>query len=241
MSFDRFFAQFGGSCRTKHLSVIPQSFISRLRWVGRNIIGGDRKQLGNKRFYAPSSSSDLPKEFIRLEPWEAEYLFLLASRARRGIVEIGRLHGGSTFLLASANDKVPIYSVDIGPADDAQLKHHLQQHRRGENVQLIVGDSQHTEYPEITEYDLLFIDGDHSYDGCMADLENWYPKLAAGGQVILHDCYFGCEVQDAVVDFVRRHDVEIVRSPYIISSHWQTAYGSMAHFMKRAASEARAA
>ena len=241
MIFDQFSEQFGGSFRTRHLSVIPESCISRLKWVGRNVFGSNRKQLVNKRFYAPSARSGLPKEFIRLEPWEAEYLFLLASRAKRGIVEIGRLLGGSTFLLACANDQTPVYSIDIEPPDDTQLNTLLQQHQCGENVKLIVGDSQHTDYPEIKEFDLLFIDGDHSYQGCMNDLDNWYPKLASGGHVILHDCYFGCEVQDAVVDFIQRQDVQIVRSPYIIRSHWQTSYGSMVHFIKREASAARAA
>lgn len=241
MSFNQFCEQFGGSFRTRHMNVIPEGFVSRLKWAGRNIVGNKRKKLGNKRIYAPNGNSGLPKEFIRLEPWEAEYLFLLGSRANRGIVEIGRLRGGSTFLLASANDQTPIYSVDIAPAGDAELNRYLKQYGRGENVTLIKGDSQHTDYPDVKDYDLLFIDGDHSYQGCMADLENWYPKLASDGHVILHDCYFGCDVQDAVVDFVKQHDVEIVRSPYIVNTHWHTEYGSMVHFIKREASAARAA
>ena len=136
---------------------------------------------------------------------------------------------------------MPIYSIDIEPADDARLTRYLKRHECGENVKLIVGDSQRTDYPAVKDFDLLFIDGDHSCQGCLSDLENWYPKLQPGGHVILHDCYFGSEVQDAVVDFVQRHDVEIVRSPYIIKSHWQTSYGSMVHFIKREASAARAA
>jgi hypothetical protein len=35
--------------------------------------------------------------------------------------------------------------------------------------------------------DLIFIDGDHSYEGCHGDIVNWLPLVKAGGCVILHD------------------------------------------------------
>ena len=84
MTFDQFIERFGGSFRTKNLSVMPGGRISRFIWAVRNIVGPNRKKLVNKRFHVPPATSDLPKEFIRLEPWEGEYLFLLASRAKRG-------------------------------------------------------------------------------------------------------------------------------------------------------------
>lgn len=36
--------------------------------------------------------------------------------------------------------------------------------------------------------DLLFIDGDHSYDGVKSDIELWLPKVKVGGFVLFHDC-----------------------------------------------------
>jgi hypothetical protein len=42
------------------------------------------------------------------------------------------------------------------------------------------------------------------------------------------------EVQQAVLDFVSRHEVEVVRPPYIPSAHWHTSAGSIAHFIKPA-------
>lgn len=34
---------------------------------------------------------------------------------------------------------------------------------------------------------LLYIDGDHSFEGCFADLRAWTPKVKRGGIVALHD------------------------------------------------------
>ncbi len=36
--------------------------------------------------------------------------------------------------------------------------------------------------------DLIFIDGDHSYEGCMRDIQAWMPKLKADGVMLFHDC-----------------------------------------------------
>lgn len=38
------------------------------------------------------------------------------------------------------------------------------------------------------EVNVIFIDGDHSYEGCKADIDNWYPQMAKGGVMCFHDC-----------------------------------------------------
>jgi predicted O-methyltransferase YrrM len=210
MSAHAFMTRFGASCRKKHL--MPP----------------------DGRSYPVASESKLPKRVIRLDPWEAEYLFLVASLAHEGIVEIGRLHGGSTFLLSCANAEVPIWSIDLEPVSDDQLEGWFAQHGVGANVHLLVGDSHWEEFPEIGELDLVFVDGDHSYEGCRADLDSYFSKLAPGGHVLVHDCYDGCPVQRAVLDFVLDEEVEVVRSPYIPATHWHTDSGSLAHLRKRA-------
>jgi len=35
--------------------------------------------------------------------------------------------------------------------------------------------------------DLIFVDGDHSYEGCKTDIETWLPKLKTGGFMAGHD------------------------------------------------------
>jgi predicted O-methyltransferase YrrM len=108
----------------------------------------------------------------------------------------------------------------------------LAQEGLGGNVRLLVGDSREGGFPEIENFDVLFVDGDHSTAGCASDLAAYYPRLAAGGHVLLHDAYPGTGVQMAAMAFAERPDVQTVRSPYIIASHWHTDYGSIAHFVK---------
>ena len=36
--------------------------------------------------------------------------------------------------------------------------------------------------------DVLFIDGDHTYEGCHRDIEAWYPHLKENGVMFFHDC-----------------------------------------------------
>lgn len=226
MDYATFFSRFGGSARTKHISPID----------------GDASEVVRKRGKRPfllPSESQLPKEFIRLCPWEMEYLFTVARRARRGIVETGRFNGGSLFVMAcAAPDGVPIYSVDIKPQSDEFLQRQLVEHCPGAQVKLFVGDSQNTRYPEIGGIDVLFIDGDHTYQGCRNDILNWYDSLTSNGHLLFHDAYLGGHgVQDAIVDFCQEHaELEIIQSPFIGAAHWHYPAGSIAHFIKRASS-----
>ena len=81
---------------------------------------------------------------------------------------------------------------------------------------------------------MLFIDGDHSYEGCTADLENWCPNLIAGGHIVLHDCYYGSPVQDSVIDFLARHpEFEAVQTPYVHAEYWHLPAGSLVHLKKK--------
>lgn len=186
----------------------------------------------NRRVHLMSWKPEIPREFIRLDPWEAEYLFIVAQRAKSRIVETGRFNGGSVLLMGCANPSVPIHSIDIKPQDDERLRQIFATTGYGGNVELIVGDSQNERYPHIEEVDLLFIDGDHSYEGCTRDLENWYGGVARGGHVVLHDCYNGSPVMDSIIDFTAKRDVRFLTNPYSVADHWTNATGSMAHFIK---------
>ena len=231
MTYREFFNRFMGSCRRKHLRPEPSAF-GLLRGA---VSKSSRSELINPtkgRAYRVPDGSEVPLGLMRMDPWEIEYLFALGTRAKVSILETGRCYGGSTFLLSCANRQVPIRSIDIAPQDDDRLRSIFSQVGVGENVEIIVGDSQRGEYPEIGDIDLLFIDGDHSFEGCAADLEQWYPRVVPGGHIVLHDCYFGSPVQEATIAFLERHDLEAIQGPYIVASHWRHPAGSLAHLRK---------
>ena len=223
MEFSEFWRRFGGSSRSKHLQASPSFSHDPQHHSNRD----------NKRPFVLPPTSELPADFIRMEPWEIEYLFMLTTIAREGALEIGRLNGGSAFVMACANNEIPIFSVDIQPANDPLLQSYFDQCQVGRNVTLIVADSQQLLQTEFGEIDLCYIDGDHTQAGCSRDLENSFEVLSGGGHILVHDCYLGSPVQRAVIDFVGRHDVEVILSPYQGHYHWLTDHGSLAHLIKR--------
>jgi hypothetical protein len=48
--------------------------------------------------------------------------------------------------------------------------------------------------------DFVFIDGDHSYEGCSRDIEAWLPKVKPGGWLMGHDYTIRPGVKRAVDD-----------------------------------------
>ena len=125
-------------------------------------------------------------------------LFHLGRAAPHGFVacEIGSYLGGSTGFLAAAaslrgghvhavdtwlNDAMPdepgVDTFDRFLQNTQALAHLITPHR-GRAADVAHG---------VPELDLLFIDGDHSYEGARDDLLNYAPKLKPGGLLALHD------------------------------------------------------
>ena len=143
------------------------------------------------------SSNQLNHGVASLQVDEAALLYRLGRHAVSGpIVEIGRFKGGSTFVFASAAPAaVEIWSYDLhvalradmpGEQLDSELRAALTRYGLGENVHLVVGDSRKVEPPS-TEIEVLFIDGDHSYEGARADFERWSTLVRPGGHLLFHD------------------------------------------------------
>lgn len=61
--------------------------------------------------------------------------------------------------------------------------------------------------------DFVFIDADHSYEGCSADIAAWLPKVKAGGLICGHDYdhpeYTKFGVKRAVDEFAAKHGLTI--------------------------------
>ena len=57
------------------------------------------------------------------------------------------------------------------------------------NVVIFVGDSTQANPPP-AGYDLVFVDGDHSYHGGKKDFHTWRGALKPGGHMLFHDSVF---------------------------------------------------
>ena len=124
----------------------------------------------------------------------------LAMRAagRRRLVEIGVWHGVTTAVLRQAMaPEGELWAVD--PFPPGRLGVSLQRPiARGEVGRVrngavrwirTTGEAAAALYraERAPGVDLIFIDGDHSYDGLVRDWRAWSPLVAPGGVVCLHD------------------------------------------------------
>jgi predicted O-methyltransferase YrrM len=65
----------------------------------------------------------------------------------------------------------------------AKMRTEFAAHRREFVIQPSVEAATHL----LGAYDLVFIDGDHSYKGCKEDIEAWWPLVKTGGYLSGHD------------------------------------------------------
>jgi predicted O-methyltransferase YrrM len=106
------------------------------------------------------------------------------------ILEIGVARGMSTryFLRGIANrhgkgnwGKAHLYSMDI----QAYCSGNVNEPNKDIDWTYIVGDSKTAEWDK--PIDILFIDGDHTYEGAKADFEKYSKFVKPGGIIFMHD------------------------------------------------------
>lgn len=111
---------------------------------------------------------------------EAALLWRAVKATGGNILEIGRNYGGSTVLLAAAAPDREIYSIDIRSHENSACKSYLTRSGNTERVHLLVTDSRKT-LPDLV-FGLLFIDGDHSFEGILADVVAHWNSLKGHGE-----------------------------------------------------------
>lgn len=136
---------------------------------------------------------------VRLDFDEASYLYKLVRVLNKKqedpieVIEIGTYKGGSTVLLAAAGAHVTsidnyssktFVEYDYDPIED--VKKLISDSKLNANIKLIKADSRNYKNADM-ECDILFIDGDHSYDGVKSDYYKWIHTLKEKGHLIFHD------------------------------------------------------
>jgi cephalosporin hydroxylase len=122
-------------------------------------------------------------------------LELLQKNQVRTILEIGSSHGGALFFFEHI---LPPDGLLIGVEQDLNIAFSIQQNAHYDSccsVQLLRQDSHDTSTVENIRkilgnrpVDFLFVDGDHSYEGCKKDLDMYSEFVKDGGGIIgFHD------------------------------------------------------
>ena len=123
------------------------------------------------------------------------------------VLEIGTARGGTFFLLtrvASADAQLITVDLPNGPfgADSYPWRTDLVRSlgRERQEIHVLRADSQRMETLDRVKellcdktLDLLFIDGDHRYEGVQTDFASYAPLVRTGGLIALHDIVPGEE------------------------------------------------
>lgn len=162
---------------------------------------------------ANRTALDLAKSFGYLTNDEVRLLHFIAYLTPWDgvVVNIGAGAGTSGLAFAEVLPKADRYTVDISPGgplggldgeynayDDKTLVPHQ-----------ILGDSKLVgkQWDKKRKIDLLFIDGDHSLDGIVGDLDAWMFHVKRNGIIAFHD--YGAEKWPAV-----KKTVDLLMSDY---------------------------
>lgn len=118
--------------------------------------------------------------------WKDLLLYILNNDIKTdNALEIGRYNGGTTHSLCQLFDNV--VSIDIERQPNIDFLEEVNQ-----NLTIITADSKDIKTVELIKsfdkkFDLIFIDGDHSYEGVKKDLELYNKFLSPTGVILFHD------------------------------------------------------
>ncbi len=134
------------------------------------------------------------------------------------LVEIGVYHGLSLRHLAhaakAADKNLTVVGIDWGRGSSEHAKqmeqlpfnnlagpmlHTLVNAGVADDCTLILGPSTRVaKFIPDGACHMVFIDGDHSHNGCLADIRAYLPKIAKGGSLVGHDYFTFAGVRTAV-------------------------------------------
>ncbi len=110
---------------------------------------------------------------------EVIYGFVKDLKEEDTYVEVGVQYGRSLDFV-KRNSKAQVFGID------AEIEKDI--FKPVEGTTYIAKPSNEAVKDWDTMVDVLFIDGDHSYEGCMDDWKNFSPFVKKGGWVVFHDC-----------------------------------------------------
>lgn len=181
--------------------------------------GGNIEAVLRKRDIVDVKSMDLTQKAMLIgalqKPIElSRFLDLIQGMDLKTVVEIGTAKGGVFYALCqSATAKAKVVSIDLpggafgGGYSEEDLERYNSFGKEKQILSFIRDDSHKPEVKKELEkllkkdsIDLLFIDGDHTYEGVKKDFEMYAPLVKEGGLIAFHDICFHPHFPDCRVD-----------------------------------------
>lgn len=166
------------------------------RKLKKEVINLQQKSSGSKDLSMKVKAVTNSKLFRSEQKSSEIFCFLeyIKSIKPRFICEIGSSRGGTLFLFCQISQpNSHIYSIDIIYPIERRLIYRRFQ-KKNQKISCIQADSQKEKTVSIlkkmlgdSSIDILFIDGDHSFDGVMSDFKMYSPLVRKGGIIAFHD------------------------------------------------------
>lgn len=146
-------------------------------------------------------------------------LHIIKAERARTICEIGAAGGGTTFLFANAcAPDSTVITIDLNMTRSRRTAIG-EFAKAGQRIVCLQGDSHLSETRRAvsrtlsgSELDLLYLDGDHSYEGVLADFELYSTLVRDGGLIVFHDI---------VPDYRTRYGLETRSDTGGVPQFWQ--------------------
>jgi len=128
-------------------------------------------------------------------------------------LEIG-CYGGCSASLMLQRKNTNVTSIDIGaPISKEQVYKNIEKfNTHNNNYKYVMGDSQlESTYSQIKSlYDIIYIDGDHSYDAVIRDFHIYSSYLKNNGYIVFDDYndYIYCKEVKPAVDFLVKNKID---------------------------------
>lgn len=128
--------------------------------------------------------------------------YLIEQNNYTTMAEVGVRDGRTTFFLLDNCPTLTIYGIDL----DISKFYNRDIKEKYKNRLVPIQGNSSLVANQIPSVDLVFIDADHGYIGCSADIREYKPKVKSGGILSGHDIdYPG--VNSAVKQYVKSFDV----------------------------------
>ena len=125
----------------------------------------------------------------------------------QNVMEIGFNSGFSALLMLISNPNIRLTCFDIGEHTYTLPCYQKLKETFGERINILIGDSRNTLPIINTKYDLIHIDGGHTYDVASSDIENSY-RLSKEGTFLIMDDYDCNQIQQIWDDYTIKYNLK---------------------------------